>query len=583
MFPKAAQDDVARIAQTHDLPEFVARLLTLRGVAADDVQGFLYPTLRDNFPDPFSMAGMRDLAEALGDAVQKGTKIGVFADFDVDGATSSSILKRFFRHLGQDVPVYIPDRLCEGYGPSGEALQALKEQGAEFVLIVDCGITAFEAVQAGRELGLTLAILDHHEPEETLPNAQHVIDAKRSDDTSGLDMLAACGVAFMVCVAVNSVLRERGYFNGDRAEPNLKAWMDIVALGTVCDMVPMRGVNRLFVRSGFEQMAYMNNPGIKALCEVANIQDAPTVQHAGWSLGPRINAGSRVHRSDLGSKLLSTDDLEEARSIAWTLEDCNKERKEIQSSMMDEAIGKVSAEGLDQYPIIVVGDPDWHPGLSGLVAGRLKERFGKPAVCITYAENPEGILEGRGSGRSVPGFSMAEAFIGARQKGLLVKGGGHAMAGGFTILPDKLPEFREYLYQNVKEQLEAHDPTPEILIDSIATIQGARAQWVKMVTQYVGPFGVENPEPVFALANVRIWAVDVLKDKHIRLQLSDWEGVGRMKAMLFGGVGTELGQAILTQKHQPFHFAGQFQINSWQGRESVEFHISDGALVLNNH
>ncbi|MEM6781789.1 MAG: single-stranded-DNA-specific exonuclease RecJ, partial [Pseudomonadota bacterium] len=485
VFPKAAQDDVTRIAQTNDLPEFVARLLTLRGVAADDVKGFLHPTLREHFPDPFSLEGMKELAEDLSDAIIHERPIGIFADFDVDGATSSSILKRFFRYFGQEVPVYIPDRLCEGYGPSAEALQALKDQGAEFVLIVDCGITAFDAVQAGRDMGLDIAVLDHHEPEDKLPNATHVIDPKREDDNSGLDMLAACGVAFMTCVAVNKVLREREYFDGERSEPNLKGWMDIVALGTVCDMVPMRGVNRLFVRTGFEQMAQMNNAGIKALCEVANIQDAPTVQHAGWSLGPRINAGSRVHRSDLGSKLLSTDDLEEARSIAWTLEDCNKERKAIQSSMMDSAIQKVTAEALDQYPIIVVGDTDWHPGLSGLVAGRLKERFGKPAVCVTYAENPDGVLEGRGSGRSVPGFSMADAFIKGRNKGLLVQGGGHAMAGGFTIVPDKLPEFREFLYQNVKEQLEAHDPTTEILIDSIATIQGARADWVKMVTQQV--------------------------------------------------------------------------------------------------
>lgn len=580
VYPDVKQDDVVQIAQSNDLPEFVARLLCLRGVEANDVRGFLNPTLREHFPDPFSMAGMKALAEDLADAIETGRTIGVFADFDVDGATSSAILKRFFRHLGQDVPVYIPDRLCEGYGPSAEALQALKEQGADIVLIVDCGITAFEAVQAGTDMGLTICVLDHHEPEDKLPNSKHIINPKRHDDTSGLDMLAACGVAFMVCVAVNNVLKARDYFTKQGiGEPNMKGWMDILALGTVCDMVPMRGVNRLFTRIGFEQMAFQNNPGIRALCEVANIQEAPNAQHAGWSLGPRINAGSRVHRSDLGSQLLSTDDLEEARSIAWTLEDCNKERKEIQREMMEEAIDKVEAEGLADMPIIIVGDIDWHAGLSGLVAGRLKERYGKPSVCVTYAENPLGILEGRGSGRSVPGFSMADAFIEGRNKGLLVKGGGHAMAGGFTIMPDKLPAFRDFLYENVEKQMAEYDPTPEVLIDAIATVQGARADMVKLVTQNVGPFGVGNPEPVFALANVRVHQVDILKDKHIRLLISDWEGVGRMKAMLFGGVGTELGETLINKPKLPYHLAGQFSINSWQGRESVEFHVTDGALV----
>lgn len=582
VFPETSANDVERIARSHNLPEFVARLLALRGVEQEGVQGFLYPTLREHFPDPFAMAGMRALAEDVADAIQNNVPIGVFADFDVDGATSSAILKRFFRYLGQDVPVYIPDRLAEGYGPSREAFAALKERGAEFILICDCGITAFESVKAGREMGLKLAILDHHEPEDTLPEAQHVIDPKRKDDTSGLDMLAACGVAFMTCVAVNSVLRERGYYKEAIEEPPLKRWMDIVALGTVCDMVPLRGVNRLFVRAGFEQMGMMSNPGIKALCEVGNINEAPTPAHAGWSLGPRINAGSRVHRSDLGSLLLSTDDIEEARSIAWTLEDCNKERKAIQSSMMDEAIRKVEEESLDQDPIIIVGDVQWHPGLSGLVAGRIKERYGKPAICVTYTENPLGIVEGRGSGRSVPGFSMAQAFIDARNLGLLVKGGGHAMAGGFTIIPDRLPEFRAFLMEHARVQMAAHDPTPVIQIDAIATVAGARADMVKLVTQNVGPFGVGNPEPVFVLSHVRVWQADVLKDKHIRVMLSDWEGTGRMKAMLFSGVGTALGDALMSQRNHPFHLAGQFQINIWQGRESVEFHITDGALAIEN-
>lgn len=572
---------VARMSQNYGLPEFVARMLTLRGVTPDSVEAFLYPTLQKNFPDPFDMAGMRAFAEDLADAVMQGRKIGIFADFDVDGATSAAVLIRFFRALGQEPPVYIPDRLSEGYGPNAKAFESLKEQGAEIVLIADCGITAFEPITRAREMGLEITVFDHHEAEETLPDANHIINPKRKDDISGLDMLAACGVSFMACVAINNVLREKGYYS-DRnlPEPKLKQWLDIVALGTVCDMVPLTGASRLFVRVGFEQISSSDNPGIRALCEVSKIEGAPTVQHAGWSLGPRINAGSRVHKSDLGARLLSSDDLEEARSIAWTLEKCNEERKEIQSAMMKEAIARVEREGLERHPVIVVDSPEGHPGLSGLVAGRLKERFGKPAIVVTYTKNAEGLPEGRGSGRSVAGVNMAQAFIAARNDGLLINGGGHAMAGGFSLEPDRLPAFTEFLYQNFKKQLECIDLTKETVVDGVASVQGAQLEFIKILEGNVGPFGVGNAEPVFALANVRVHSVDVLKEKHIRALVSDWEGGTRMKTMLFGGVGTPLGEALLKKSRQPFHLLGKFQINRWQGRESVEFHISDGVLMM---
>jgi single-stranded-DNA-specific exonuclease len=317
--------------------------------------------------------------------------------------------------------------------------------------------------------------------------------------------------------------------------------------------------------------------GIRALCEVANIETAPDPKDAGFSLGPRINAGSRVHRSDLGARLLSTDSLDEARSIAFVLDDCNEQRKKIQSQMMKEAVERVEREGLDQGPVIVVSDPEWHPGLSGLVAGRLKERFGKPAIVVTFSENESGVLEGRGSGRSVTGVSMADAFIGARNEGILVKGGGHAMAGGFTVMPDRLPEFREFLTRNITAQMESVDTTQETVIDGIATIRGAQSHFVKILNEQIGPFGPQNLEPCFALAHVRVQMADVLKDKHIRVQVSDWEGGQRMKGMFFYGVGTKLGEALLKGGQKLFHIAGQFKINAWQGRENVEFMISDGA------
>lgn len=580
IIPQADDDCVARIMQAHALPEYIARLLSLRGITADHVPGFLYPSLKDNFPDPFTLAGMEAMAAFVAEALMTGKKFGIFADFDVDGATSAAILTRFLRHVGAEPRVYIPDRLEEGYGPNIEAFKKLQAQGVEILFVADCGITAFEVMREGRAVGLDIIVLDHHEAEDTLPEATHIIDPKRKDDTSGLDMLAACGVCFMACVAINKILRERGHYAAiGRAEAPMKSWLDIVALGTVCDMVPMTGVNRLFVRAGFQQMAYKNNPGINALYEVAGVTALPTPDHAGFTLGPRINAGSRVHKSDLGAKLLSTDDADVARAIAWTLEDCNEQRKELQASMVKEASAMVERGGLDQYPVIVVAHENWHPGLTGLVAGKLKDRYNKPAIVIAFAKMADGSLEGRGSGRSVPGISMAQMFIDARNEGLLIKGGGHAMAGGLTIAPDKVDAFRSFVKDHTLQQMAGEDErVQEMLIDSIASVRGARVDQVRLLTEHMGPYGPGHAEPVFVLTNIRVHMVDVLKDKHVRVQFSDWEGGTRMKAMLFYGIGTALGDTLVKHgRGEAWHIAGQFKINEWQGRESVEFHILDAA------
>ncbi|MFA5592027.1 MAG: single-stranded-DNA-specific exonuclease RecJ [Micavibrio sp.] len=580
VFPAVEQDIVERIAQKHGLPDYIARMLHLRGVGPENVSAFLNPTLRDHFPDPFSLAGMHDFAASMAQKIIDRETIGILADFDVDGATSAAIFTRFLRHCGMDAPVYIPDRLGQGYGPNLTALQALKHDGAQTVVMLDCGTTSFGPVTAGRNMGLDIAIIDHHETEDELPAANHIINPKRKDDGSGLGMLAACGVTFLACVAINNVLRREKFFERQNiSDAPMKMWIDLVALGTVCDMVPMTGPNRLFTRAGFAQMAMKTNPGIRALCEVANLETAPEPKDAGFTIGPRINAGSRVHKSDLGAKLLSTDDMDEARSIAFLLDECNEQRKKIQSSMMAQAVAQVEEQGLDQHPVIIVSDPEGHPGLSGLVAGRLKERFGKPAIVVTYAENEEGVVEGRGSGRSVQGVNMADCFIGARNAGLLVKGGGHAMAGGFTIMPDRLPEFRSFLTEYVGTQLDGGlEVVQETVIDGIASIRGARPDMVRILDTQIGPFGPQNMEPRFALAHVRIQMADILKDKHIRVQFSDWEGGPRMKGMFFYGVGTKLGEALLKGNNAGlFHVAGQLKINSWQGRESVEFMIEDGA------
>ncbi len=577
--PAVSLDTVEKIARQHDLPEIVARLIQGRNIPLDGIESFLDPKLSRDFPDPFKLQGMMALADDMAQAIIDGKKIAVFGDFDVDGATSTAILVWFLRHCGVDARFYIPDRLKEGYGPNIMALTKLRGEGADICILADCGTTAHDVVAAAVETGLEVVILDHHEADDHLPVAKHLINPKRKDDTSGYTMLAACGVSFLTCVAINTKLRERGFFK-DKAEAPLKSWLDLVALGTVCDMVPLTGPNRLFVRAGFGQMAKRENIGIDALCSVARLTDDPNVYHAGFVLGPRINAGSRVHQADLGARLLLTQDAEEAKNIAWTLNDCNDKRKDIQAEMVTEAINQVEDRGLSEDSVIIADDESWHPGLAGLVASRLKEKYNRPAVVVTYAPGAESAMEGRGSSRSIPGVNIAAAFIDARAQGLLVKGGGHAMAGGFTILPDKLEAFRAFMKDHITRQMNGQPSVSETMIDGVLSVHGAKYEFIEMIQQKFGPFGAGHEEPVFALPAVRLHMVDIVGEDHVRCMVSDWEGGARMKAMAFRSADTPLGQALLKQGSRPIHLIGHFKLDTWNGAQRVEMHILDAAFAV---
>lgn len=565
--------------QVYGLPEVVARLLIAREIPHERVNEFLSPTLKDHFPNPFSLAGMENLAKDLAQAITEQKPCAIFGDFDVDGATSSALLHRFFKNCGLHMPIYIPDRLNEGYGPNIPALAQIKADGAKCVIMADCGITAHEVVSAGREMGLEIIILDHHEPEGGLPEANHVINPKRPDCHSGLTMLAACGVSFLVCVAVNVTLKKLNYYEKNKQQPpDIKGLLDLVAFGTVCDMVPLCGANRLFVRAGMHVLNQRKNPGIQALCETAQINAPLTPMHLGFALGPRINAGSRVHRSDLGAKLLSTDSDKEAVDLAWALHDCNERRKSMQKDMLKMAENQVMAHKLDQYPIIVVDLPEGHSGLSGLVAGRLKDKYRKPACVVTYTQTDEG-LEGRGSGRSIEGISMADLFIAARQKGVLLKGGGHAMAGGFSLSPEKMNEFRDFINDYILNLNTSLPSVPDLMIDGLVTVQGATPKNVKMIHEQVGPFGQGHDDPRFALADVRIHNARIVGNGHVSCQISDIEGGKRMKAIAFGAGDEPLGQTLLQHQKSPLHLAGTLKVDNWNGTERAELHIQDAALL----
>ncbi len=573
------------MSQAYNLPEMVGRLLSARNIPFGGVEDFLYPKLGTHFPNPFALKNMDDAAQYLAQAVTQGRKIGVLADFDVDGATSCGVLLRFLRHVtGADVPFFIPDRLNDGYGPAPRGFDALKAQGCDIVIIADCGITAHDPIAHAAAIGLEVIVLDHHEPEDTLPAARFIINPKLRDDTSGYTWLAAVGVSFLTMVALNNKLRTSGFYvSRSLAEPDMRGFLDLVALGTVCDMVPLEGANRLFVQAGFSQMAARSNAGIRALLEVSKIESLPDPYHAGFSLGPRINAGSRVHRSDLGARLLSTDDYNEALTIAHQLDECNESRKEMQKDMLREATQMVKAEHQEDDPVICVGHEDFHQGISGLVAGALKEKYNRPACVAAFLTNQNGVREGRGSGRSVTGVNIAQAFIEGRNQGLLIKGGGHAMAGGFTVDPARFQDFHRYLKAHIGAQSIDTPDHPITEIDAAMSVRAASVEFVRIIQNHMAPYGVGNPEPVFMLRNVMVGAPDIVGANHVRCYIRDAEGGASIKGLSFRSANSELGEALLKQRAGqaiPMHLVGHFQINTWQGRESVDFNIHDAAFAI---
>jgi len=542
------------MAQQLGVPEIVGRVLDGRAVGLEDASRFLDPTLRDLLPDPGHLLGMETAAERLASAVMQGERIAVFGDYDVDGATSSALLKRYFEALGASLRVYIPDRLAEGYGPNTQALLRLKDEGASVVITVDCGTTAHEPLQAAREAGLDVIVVDHHEAEADLPAALAVVNPNRLDETSPHGHMAAVGVAFLLCVAVNRTLRGAGFFER-RTEPDLRRWLDLVALGTVCDVVPLKGVNRALVTQGLKVMAGRANAGLKALADVAGIDEPPGSYHAGFILGPRINAGGRVGKADLGTRLLSTDDAAEATDLAAMLDGLNSERQAIEAGVQAEAIAQVEGDGQGDTAIIVVAGDGWHPGVVGIVASRLKERYDRPALVIAMDGE-----RGTGSGRSVGGVDLGAAVIAARQAGILEKGGGHAMAAGLTVARARLGDLQAFLRQRLGAAVAARPVVPVLSLDGALRIAGANAELADTLAA-IGPYGSGNPEPRFAIAKARILRADpVGRDQsHLKLTLGD-DGTKRLEAIAFRAVESEMGQALIHHGGAPFHIAGKIRV-----------------------
>lgn len=556
------------IGQRAGVSDILARILSGRGVGIDDAESWLEPTIRGLMPDPSTLTAMDELATRLARGITDNESIALFGDYDVDGACSCAVMTRYLRHFGLEPQVHIPDRIFEGYGPNIAAMDKLIDAGASLIITLDCGTTSEGPIAHARARGVDVLVIDHHLADHELPPATALVNPNRPDDISGLSYLCAAGVTFMVLVAVNRALRQRG----DTGLPDLLKLLDLVALATICDVVPLVGLNRAFVLRGLEVARRGEKPGLSALGLVARINGPLNPYHFGFLIGPRINAGGRIGDAALGTRLLAMDDEHEAMVIAARLEELNSERQRIEVAAVEEACVAAEAEigAGEGPPVLVLASENWHPGVVGLVAARLRERFERPSFAI--ALNPDGT--GTGSGRSMPGVDLGSAVIEAVETGLLPKGGGHAMAAGISLRPGELGPFRAFMAEKLAGSVKIARAASALKIDAALTARGATIDLLHGIER-AGPFGSGNPSPVFAFPAHRARYPQIVgKGGHVSFTLTSDDGA-KLKAIAFRAAGTALGDALMRDSDQPLHFAGSLSIDHYQGREQAQFRLLD--------
>ncbi|OPH82756.1 single-stranded-DNA-specific exonuclease RecJ [Nitrobacter vulgaris] len=561
------------ITQRHRLPEMLARVIAGRGVEIDAVEDFLDPTIRRLMPDPFTVTQMEAAAKRLADAAMRGEKVAIFGDYDVDGATSAALLAWHLRHCGLDPLIHIPDRIFEGYGPNVDAIDALAGRGATLLVTVDCGTTSIEPLAVARQRGMSVVVIDHHQCGDDLPEVEALVNPNRPDDLSGLGHLAAVGLVLVTLVALNRELRQRGFWGDERPEPDLLNMLHHVALGTVADVAPLTGLNRAFVAKGLIALRRRDHVGHTALMDVARLNGPPEAWHLGFMLGPRINAGGRIGRADLGVRLLLEGDVSEAARIAAELDRLNTERRVIEQAAEAQAEAEALASlGLeDKGSVIVTASEGWHPGVVGLVASRLKDKFSRPAFVV--AMEPGGI--GTGSGRSIGGVDLGKAVRGAVADGVLLKGGGHAMAAGVTLRKERLAEFRAYMETALAADVARSRHVRELFIDGAVSARAATPEFVATLNR-AGPFGAGNPEPVVALPSHQLIHADEVGQAHLRLRFKSGDGA-IVNGIAFRAVGQPLGNTLAQMRGQPLHVAGSLAVDRWQGAERVQLRVVDVA------
>jgi single-stranded-DNA-specific exonuclease len=558
---------VESLRQQVAAPDVVLKLLSKSIKSPSDAKNYLNPKLKNLLPDPFSLKDMRQAVDTIIGAIDNKSKIVIFGDYDVDGATSSAVLKKIFKNLGCDVGVYIPDRVKEGYGPNKEAIKKLHEQGYCVLITVDCGSSSHEEILLAKQLNMHVVILDHHKCSGDFPKADALVNPNREDDDTEYGYLAAVGVSFLFALALCSTLKSRGL---ETKNVNFIELLDLVALGTVCDVVPLVGLNRAFVKQGLRVMKSRSNIGLKALQDVVSVNGEITAYHLGFVIGPRINAGGRVGESSLGADLLTSNDYEESISIATSLDMYNSERKAIELSVLEEAKDQASNSSAND-PLILVSRKGWHQGVIGIIAGRLKEFYRKPTAVISICRG-----EGKASCRSIEGIDFGAAVIDAKSKGLLKAGGGHAMAAGFSIRENKIEEFREFLSSRFQEKYNSIRDNAVSYYDAILSVNSIKTSFIKAI-ESVGPFGSGNAQPKFMIKNIFIMYPKVLKDSHISCLIVAGKNSytnGGVRGIAFSVMQNAIGELLLSQKDN-MHLIVTLDINKWQDRENPQLIIQD--------
>jgi len=561
-------DEAVERELLHEISPVLSRLLALRGVTLAEAARYLTPRLKDLLPEPNSLKGMEAAVVRVADALIVGERIAVFGDYDVDGSTSAALLSDFLTALGAAPRIYIPDRMTEGYGPSPTAMQALAAEGAKLVVTVDCGSAAVAALDEAKAQGLDVVVLDHHRVDAAPPAIAHV-NPNQPGDTSGLGHLCAAGVTFLFLVALNRHLRDSGFYKQRGMEqPDLRLLLDLVGLATICDVVPLNGVNRAFVRFGLGQISALSRPGLAALAGVAGAKGPFTPYHLGFVFGPRINAGGRVGRSSLGVDLLTAREAEKAGELALQMDLHNRERQAIEKTILEEAVAQGARQA--NAPFLLVSGEGWHPGVVGIVAGRLKERFGKPAFVAGF----EGGM-GRGSARSIPGIDIGGIIRAAAEAGAIEYGGGHAMAAGFSLMAGQLDGFRRFVEARFAGADAALAAANDLYLDAVSSPAGANVALAQEIAQ-AGPFGAGNPEPLLGLPDVAVAFADVVGGAHVKMRLRGGEGA-LLDAIAFRAAGTPLGEGLLGSRGRRIHVAGRLRQDDWMGRVRVQLEIEDAA------
>ena len=567
IFKKFNSSDVIKFTENFSLSEIVAKLLSIRKINFENIGLFLNPKIKNFLPNPLHLKDMKNAIERTSSSILSGELIGIFGDYDVDGATSTALLARYFLSINQKIQTYIPNRQTEGYGPNISGFKNLINNGAKIIFTVDCGTSAFEPINFAQKLNVDVIVLDHHQSDIKLPNACAIVNPNRYDDASGLNYLCAAGVCFVFLVGLNKKLRDKNWFkNNNINEPNILNFLDLVSLGTVCDVVPLIGLNRAIVKQGLKIIKNRSNLGLKTLYDLCKIESQPTTFDLGFRLGPRINAGGRVGKSSHGAELLISNDPKKTYQIALDLDKSNKERQAIEL-MLSEQIN-LEVKNYHNHPVLVLSGNNWHEGVIGIVASRIKEKYNKPTIIISLNHNI-----GKGSARSVAGFDIGSQIIKAVQCHILQKGGGHKMAGGFTLKKENIPILRDFLIKNFEKSNVNSSKNINLYLDSAIAPSALNEDFFEKIN-CLAPFGSGNSEPKFAIENVKVISANIVGNNHIKSVLSGKDG-SVFKAFVWNGKNSPLEPFINKKNKKQINIAGRIRLNEWRGRKNFEFIIED--------